>query len=110
MTLCGVLKDILLVTISALWWKTPVTPLQLFGYTIALGGLIYYKLGVEKMKEYTNQGLRQWAEYSSTHPARSRLILIGMGVLVLVILMFQFGGSVDPKVVKGMLPGKVSGQ
>ncbi|DAA76076.1 TPA_exp: Integral membrane protein [Trichophyton benhamiae CBS 112371] len=110
LTLCGVLKDILLVTISALWWKTPVTPLQLFGYTIALGGLIYYKLGVEKMKEYTNQGLRQWAEYSSTHPARSRLILIGMGVLVLIILMFQFGGSVDPKVVKGMLPGKVSGQ
>ncbi|EGD99296.1 hypothetical protein TESG_06565 [Trichophyton tonsurans CBS 112818] len=110
LTLCGVLKDILLVTISALWWKTPVTPLQLFGYTIALGGLIYYKLGVEKMKEYTDQGLRQWAEYSSTHPARSRLILIGMGVLVLIVLMFQFGGSVDPKVVKGMLPGKVSGQ
>ncbi|QSS60073.1 DUF250 domain-containing protein, partial [Histoplasma capsulatum] len=51
LTLCGVLKDVLLVSISAAYWKTPVTPLQLFGYSIALGGMLYYKLGAEKFKE-----------------------------------------------------------
>jgi carotenoid cleavage dioxygenase-like enzyme len=26
-------------------FRDPVTPLQAFGYAIALGGLVYYKLG-----------------------------------------------------------------
>ena len=51
LTLSGVLKDVLLVTLSILIWNTHITSLQFFGYSIALGGLVYYKLGGQRIKE-----------------------------------------------------------
>jgi hypothetical protein len=51
LTLSGVLKDILLVAASIAIWGTHVTGLQFFGYSIALGGLVYYKLGVNGIKQ-----------------------------------------------------------
>ena len=48
LTLAGVFKDILLITGSVLIWGTPITPLQVFGYSIALGGLILYKTSGSK--------------------------------------------------------------
>ncbi|TAQ90641.1 hypothetical protein B7494_g1061 [Chlorociboria aeruginascens] len=50
MTLCGVLKNILLVVASVLIWGTVVTRLQVVGYGIALGGLVYYAVGYEGIK------------------------------------------------------------
>jgi hypothetical protein len=52
MTLCGVLKNILLVLASVLLWGTVIMPLQVFGYTIALIGLIYYGVGYEGVLTY----------------------------------------------------------
>ncbi|KAJ3195092.1 hypothetical protein HDU82_002228 [Entophlyctis luteolus] len=43
MCLSGVFKDILLVVVSVMIWATPVMPLQVFGYGIALIGLVWYK-------------------------------------------------------------------
>ncbi|KAK0458038.1 TPT-domain-containing protein [Desarmillaria tabescens] len=43
LTLAGVFKDILLITGSVLIFGSTVTPLQIFGYSIALGGLILFK-------------------------------------------------------------------
>ncbi|KAF8644896.1 hypothetical protein AX16_008180 [Volvariella volvacea WC 439] len=43
LTLSGVFKDILLVTGSVLIFQTEITPLQVFGYSIALCGLVFYK-------------------------------------------------------------------
>ncbi|KAK7034493.1 hypothetical protein VNI00_012340 [Paramarasmius palmivorus] len=43
LTLAGVFKDILLITGSVLIFGSTVTPLQVFGYSIALAGLIAYK-------------------------------------------------------------------
>jgi len=43
LTLAGVFKDILLITGSCLIFGSQVTPLQIFGYSIALGGLIMFK-------------------------------------------------------------------
>lgn len=51
LTLSGVLKDILLVGASIAIWGTHVSGLQFFGYSIALGGLMYYKLGANGIKE-----------------------------------------------------------
>ncbi|PWW73073.1 TPT-domain-containing protein [Tuber magnatum] len=51
LTLCGVLKDILLVCASMIIWGNPVTILQFFGYSIAISGLLYYKMGAEKIGE-----------------------------------------------------------
>ncbi|KAJ5723409.1 sugar phosphate/phosphate translocator [Penicillium malachiteum] len=92
MTLCGVLKDILLVAASMMLWNTPVTPLQFFGYSIALIGLVYYKLGGDKIREYTGQANRAWAEYGNTHPAQRKFIIFGAAALI----FFLFIGSIAP--------------
>jgi len=43
LTLAGVFKDILLITGSVLIFGSSITPLQVFGYSIALGGLVFFK-------------------------------------------------------------------
>ncbi|KAF9051355.1 triose-phosphate transporter family-domain-containing protein [Panaeolus papilionaceus] len=43
LTLAGVFKDILLITGSVVIFGSQVMPLQVFGYSIALGGLILFK-------------------------------------------------------------------
>ncbi|KAI9843992.1 MAG: hypothetical protein M1838_002385 [Thelocarpon superellum] len=47
--LCGIPKAIMLVVASMLFWGTPVTLLQLFGFSIATAGLVHYtRLGSQK--------------------------------------------------------------
>jgi drug/metabolite transporter (DMT)-like permease len=43
LTLAGIIKDILLVVLSVLVFGSPVTPLQYFGYSVALLGLNAHK-------------------------------------------------------------------
>ncbi|KAI9807748.1 MAG: hypothetical protein M1826_004458 [Phylliscum demangeonii] len=88
LTLCGVLKDILLVAASMLIWGTRVMPLQMIGYSVALGGLIYYKLGADKMREYRDRMRRLWDE-----SGRARLVLRKLLVLAAttVILLLTLG-------------------
>ncbi|KAF9519313.1 hypothetical protein BS47DRAFT_1312510 [Hydnum rufescens UP504] len=43
LTLAGVFKDILLISGSVLLFSKPIAPLQVFGYSIALAGLITFK-------------------------------------------------------------------
>ncbi|KAN0113890.1 Triose-phosphate Transporter family domain containing protein [Russula decolorans] len=43
LTLAGVFKDILLITGSVLIFSSQITPLQVFGYSIALCGLVLFK-------------------------------------------------------------------
>lgn len=93
MTLSGVLKDILLVLASMLIFRDPVSPLQFFGYSIALGGLVYYKLGGEKIKEYTGQGQRAWADYGVRHPAARKMIVFGLVLFTLFLLLGGLGSS-----------------
>ncbi|KAL4962338.1 UDP-galactofuranose transporter [Aspergillus stella-maris] len=112
MTLCGVLKDILLVVASMMIWNTPVTALQFFGYSIALIGLVYYKLGGDKIKEYTSQANRAWAEYGATHPAQRRFVIIGAALLSFFLLVGSMAPSYAPESVanvKGMLGGATAG-
>jgi len=93
LTLSGVLKDILLVLASMFLFRDPVTLLQAFGYSIALGGLIYYKLGGEKLKEALSAGSMKWAEFGQTRPALRKLMVFG-GVIV---SMFLILGSLGPR-------------
>jgi len=74
---------------SMVIFRDPVSPLQFFGYGIALSGLVYYKLGSDKLKEYLGQGGRQWSEYGAKHPAMKKLIIFAM---VLVVLFVVLGG------------------
>ncbi|KAI0572610.1 hypothetical protein TUN199_10923 [Pyrenophora tritici-repentis] len=93
LTLSGVLKDILLVFASMFLFKDPVTPLQAFGYAIALGGLVYYKLGGEKLKEYLGQGSMKWQELGHTRPVLRKLMIF----TAVVISVFFILGSLGPR-------------
>ena len=86
LTLCGVLKDILLVFASILIWGTPVTATQYFGYGIALCGLVYFKLGADTIKAQFSEAMRQWAEYGVKHPAQRKAMIFG-GILCTIIII-----------------------
>ena len=94
MTLCGVLKDILLVAASIAIWGTPVSALQYFGYSIALAGLVYYKLGGATIKAQLSELNRAWAEYGANHPAIRKVIVFGSVLLFLFLVL----GGLAPKV------------
>lgn len=74
-------------------FKDPVTLLQAFGYTIALGGLVYYKLGGEKLKEYLGQGSMKWQEFGHTRPVLRKLMIFA----AVIISMFMVLGSLGPR-------------
>ena len=74
-------------------WGTPVSLLQFFGYSIALGGLMYYKLGAETLKAKVFDGQRAWAEYGNNHPAMRKSIVFGVMILTLFVLL----GGVGPR-------------
>jgi drug/metabolite transporter (DMT)-like permease len=93
LTLSGVLKDILLVFASMFLFKDPVTLLQAFGYSIALGGLVFYKLGGEKLKEYLGQGSMKWQEFGHTRPVLRKLMIFA----AVIISMFMVLGSLGPR-------------
>ena len=101
MTLCGVLKDILLVFASIMIWGTPVSALQYFGYSIALGGMIYYKLGAESIKSFFSELGRQWAEYGAKHPAQRKVVVFGLVILTIFAVL----GGLAPTV--GYDPGQI---
>lgn len=77
-------------------FRNPVSLLQAFGYSIALAGLVYYKLGADKLKEYISQGQRAWAEYGARNPVRRKVISFAVGCLLLVVLLSGLAPSVAP--------------
>lgn len=70
-------------------WGTRVTSLQFFGYSIALFGMVYYKLGFDQLKVYIGEGSRRWAEFGARKPILRKLSVIIFSVFVLFTL---FGG------------------
>lgn len=87
MTLSGVLKDILLVAISCLFYSEEVTILQILGYSIALAGLVYYRIGGEKLREHIGQAQRSWQNYSIRKPVASRSLVACIILVLLVVLL-----------------------
>jgi hypothetical protein len=87
MALCGILKDTLLVIVSMLIWDTPVTGMQWFGYMIAVGGLIYYKLGAEQLKLGFDAAVREWAGFSTRRPILRILVIFCTVVLTLALIV-----------------------
>lgn len=68
-------------------WGTIVTGLQFFGYSIALGGLVYYKLGAEQLKGYFAEGGRQWADFGARRPVLRKLIILATVVMIVFVLL-----------------------
>jgi len=92
LTLSGVLKDILLVIASMVLFHDPVSPLQAFGYSIALAGLMYYKLGADKIKGHAADAQRAWLEYGQKSPVMRKVILVGLALLAGFVVLGWFGG------------------
>jgi len=71
----------------------PVSGLQAFGYSIALAGLVWYKLGGEKIKGHIADGQRAWAEYGARAPVMRKVIVAGLVLLTLFVLLGGVGPS-----------------
>ena len=67
----------------------------MFGYSIALSGLVYYKLGADTMKEYFSHGSRVWADYGARHPAMRMAIIFGIIVFGMLILFDAASSTFD---------------
>jgi len=96
MTLCGVLKNILLVVASVVIWGTIVGWLQIVGYGIALAGLVYYGVGYEGIQTYykvsSEYAKSLWEITSATETVERssllrRVMLVGMYTTIVVLLV-----------------------
>jgi hypothetical protein len=87
-----VLKDILLVMASMGIFGDPVTLTQYFGYSIALGGLMYYRLGGEKMKQLGTDTRLAIGNFERKNPGATKAALTFFGaVCVIGLLVYGFG-------------------
>jgi hypothetical protein len=78
-------------------WGTQVSKTQFFGYSVALGGLLYYKLGAEQIKQYFSQGGRMWTEFGVQRPVARKLVILGLVVVTLLVLMGGLAPSYAPE-------------
>ncbi|EXJ67528.1 uncharacterized protein A1O5_09541 [Cladophialophora psammophila CBS 110553] len=102
LTLCGILKDILLVAASMMIWGTPVTKTQFFGYSIALGGLLYYRLGAEQLKQYVGQAGRSWSEFGVQKPAMRKALIFALVLLTIFLLLGGLAPTYAPSQTKNL--------
>ncbi|KAI1367669.1 triose-phosphate transporter family-domain-containing protein [Xylaria arbuscula] len=93
LTMSGVLKDILLVVASMAIFGDPVTLQQYFGYSIALAGLVYYKLGAEKLQQMTTDARLTINEVRRSNPAGFKLGLICGGLFFLAFIFMSWSNG-----------------
>ncbi|KAL9040895.1 MAG: hypothetical protein Q9180_001632, partial [Flavoplaca navasiana] len=60
LTLCGVVKNIILIGSSAYFEGTVITPMQYIGSSVVMVGLVYYNLGGAKVREIAEKA--RWSE------------------------------------------------
>ncbi|KAJ5997414.1 hypothetical protein N7499_006192 [Penicillium canescens] len=89
LTMAGILKDILLVCASMFIFRDPVTAQQFFGYSIALAGLVYYKLGAEKIQTLATDVRLQVGEYNRSNPAATKGIAIGGACAIILLVLYS---------------------
>ncbi|KAI1815182.1 triose-phosphate transporter family-domain-containing protein [Poronia punctata] len=90
LTMSGVLKDILLVVASMVIFGDPVTLQQYFGYSIALAGLVYYKLGAEKLQQLSTDAKLAINEVRRSNPAGFKLGVICAGLFFFAMMFMSY--------------------
>lgn len=78
-------------------WGTQVSLTQFFGYSVALGGLLYYKLGAEQLKQHISQAGRSWSEFGVNRPVTRKLIVFGLVITTILILLGGLGPTYAPE-------------
>lgn len=82
---------------SMMIWGTPVSGTQFFGYSIALGGLMYYKLGADQLKGYFGQAGRSWQEFGQNKPATRKAVIFGLVLFVMFVLLGGLAPTYAPQ-------------
>ncbi|KAI1330997.1 triose-phosphate transporter family-domain-containing protein [Xylariaceae sp. FL0255] len=90
LTMAGVLKDILLVVASMVIFGDPVTAQQYFGYSIALAGLTYFKLGSEKTQALIADVKLTVGEARRSNPAGFKLGVICAGLFFALLVFMSY--------------------
>lgn len=71
----------------------PVSGLQFFGYSIALGGLVYYKLGADGVKNGVRDAQVFVGNMRQENPGRAKAMLAGAVITFLGLGYLLFGPS-----------------
>ena len=74
----------------------------MFGYSIAIIGMLYYKLGDKELKPFIQEAGRRWAEFGANKPVARKLFIFGIFITTLFILIGGLGSNyaadyVDPQ-------------
>ena len=77
----------MLVAFSILVWGTPISNLQAFGYSIAIIGMLYYKLGQKELKPYIAEASRRWSEFGANRPVLRKLLVVGAVFTTIILLL-----------------------
>lgn len=83
-------------------WGTKVSPLQFFGYSIALGGMLYYRLGAEQLKQHISQLGRSWSEFGVQRPVARKLVIFGLVVITFMLLLGGLAPTYAPAQTKSL--------
>jgi len=75
-------------------WGTRVSALQVFGYSIALGGIVYYKLGYDRVKGVLADASRNWADFGARRPIMRQAAVIGLSVFIVLALLGAFSSPI----------------
>ena len=70
--------------------------LQAFGYSIAICGMLYYKLGQREMKTYIAEASRRWSEFGANRPALRKLLIVGSFITATIILLSGLAPTYAP--------------
>jgi hypothetical protein len=102
MRLCGILKDILIVISSLILWNTPLTVVQVLGYSIALLGLVYYMLGYDRIVGFSSRATGMINEYRAKNRLISILVLILVGFFVVLTVMGLLAVNFAPESIQNL--------
>lgn len=78
-------------------WGTPVSAFQFFGYSIALSGLMYYKLGADQLKQYAQHAGRSWTEFGIERPILRKALIFGLVLLTVFLLVGGLAPTYAPE-------------
>lgn len=71
-------------------FQDPVAPLQFFGYSIALGGLVWYKLGADGVKNGIRDSQLAFAQMQQNNPARAKGLVIAAVLIGGFLIVYSF--------------------
>lgn len=69
----------------------------MFGYSIAIGGMLWYRLGAEQLKGHFATAGRHWAEFGSNRPVTRKLVIFAGAAAMFFILLSGLAPTYAPE-------------